>query len=143
MGLRLGNGPESWPRGPKFWLRIYQYMPWDGTEYPSSKFVMVHSIPAQKLGQYITSQLGIWDGTFYPRLKICTSTYRISHNIPAHNVMSQNIPVHNMMSYNIPVHNMMSCNIPVHNGMSQNAFVVDGLQPRQDDERRTDEYLSG
>jgi len=32
--------------GPEFWPRIYQYMPWDGTQYPSPNFGMVHDILA-------------------------------------------------------------------------------------------------
>jgi hypothetical protein len=26
--------------------RIYQYIPWDSTQYPTSKFEMVHNTPA-------------------------------------------------------------------------------------------------
>ena len=42
--------------GSEFWPRICQYMPWDGTQYPSSNFGMVHVIPVLNSGWYMIYQ---------------------------------------------------------------------------------------
>jgi len=48
-------------------------MPWDGTKYPSSEFVIVHDILARDLGWYMVPQPEIWD-----------STDGMSHSTPVH-----------------------------------------------------------
>ena len=78
--FRTGNCYD-WARilghSPNFWPRIYQYMLWDGTHYPSSNFKVVHDIPARELRRYMIYQQW-WDSTWYPG-----STFGIVHDIPA------------------------------------------------------------
>jgi len=54
-GWKLLRGNSAMARfldhGPEFWPRIYQYMPWDGTQYPRSEFGMVYDIPVPGTGK--------------------------------------------------------------------------------------------
>ena len=60
LGLNLGPLLEIMARimdhGPEFWHRIYQYMPWDGKQHPSSKFGIVHDILGRNFGGHMIYQ---------------------------------------------------------------------------------------
>jgi hypothetical protein len=75
-----GKRIKSWGN-----LRIYQYIPWDGIQYPRSEFRMVYDIPALRIYQYMA-----YHSTLQSQYVAYHST-SISHDIASQNIQYQGL----------------------------------------------------